>query len=358
MQRKVKTISFKGQDIYVGIDVHLKSWVVTIMLEEVVHKTFSQDPDANKLFAYLQKYFPGGNYHSIYEAGFCGFSIHRELTRVGIHNIVVNPADIPTTDKERKQKEDRRDSRKLARSLRNKEVEGIYVPSQTLEELRGLVRYRKTLSRELGRHKNRIKSYLYYNGIKIPVELNSASKYWSRQFTSWLSRLELSTPQGTMVIKETLDTAEFLRHKLLFITRELRKLNKDSAYSKLLSLLQGIPGIGFITALTILTELVTITRFRSLDQLCSYFGLVPTTNSSGDKDKVGSITKRANSLLRVSIIEAAWIAIRYDPALSLKYVELRSRMEPQCAIIRIAKKLLNRIRFVIKNEQEYVCSVI
>ncbi len=358
MQQKVKSISFKGQDIYVGIDVHLKSWVITIMVEEVVHKTFSQDPDAKLLKRYLQNHYPEGNYYSVYEAGFSGFSIHRELIQIGINNIVVNPADIPTTDKERKQKEDKRDSRKLARSLRNKELEGIFVPPQWMEELRGLVRYRKTLSKELGRHKNRIKSYLYLNGIKVPGELSGASKYWSRRFMDWLNTIELSTPQGTMVIRETLDTVEFLRQKLLFVTRELRKLNKGSIHFKLISLLQGIPGVGLITALTIITELVTITRFRSLDQLCSYFGLVPTTNSSGENDKVGNITNRANSLLRVSIIESAWVAIRYDPALSLKYIELRNRMEPQCAIIRIAKKLLNRIRFVIKNEQEYVCSVV
>ena len=94
------------------------------------------------------------------------------------------------------------------------------------------------------------------------------------------------------------------------------------------------------------------------DKFCSYIGLIPSTFSSGEKEVVGKITRRSNKPLRSSIIEASWVAIRHDPALTLKYNELRSRMEPNESIIRIAKKLLNRIRYVLKNEQEYVSSII
>lgn len=139
MKSKSKELSFDGQKVYVGIDVHLKNWRVTILLEHISHKTFSQDPNPEVLSTYLKKNFPGAEYHSAYEAGFCGFSVHRSLEEQGIHNIVVNPADIPTTDKERKQKEDKRDSRKIARSLRNGDLEPIYVPTRANEELRGLV---------------------------------------------------------------------------------------------------------------------------------------------------------------------------------------------------------------------------
>ncbi len=357
MQTKGKSLSYKGQNIYIGIDVHLKSWVISIMVEEVLYRTFSQDPSATLLLKYLEKNFPDGNYYSVYEAGFCGFSTHRELLSKGIKNIIVNPADIPTTDKEKKQKEDKRDSKKLARSLKNKELEEIYIPSISIEELRSLVRYRKTTVKDLGRQKNRIKSYLYFAGITIPPELNGPSKHWSKKFSNWLMTIKLSTEQGTMVISEMLETAEFLRKKLLKVEKELRKISKDSSYSKLIDLLRTIPGIALITALTIITELVTIERFKNLDRLCSFIGLVPSTDTSGEKEKVGNITKRSNKVLRAAIIESSWIAIRYDPALTLKYLELRKRMEGPEAIIRIAKKLLNRIRFVIKNEQEYVKAV-
>ena len=358
MKNEVKTICFKGQSIYVGIDVHLKSWTVTIMVGEVVFKSFSQNPCAKTLANYLQKHFPNGNYFSVYEAGFCGFSVHRELVRNSICNIIVNPADVPTTDKDRRQKEDRRDSRKLARTLKSGGIESIYIMSVEMEELRSLVRYRKTIVKELCRHKNRVKSILNLRGITIPAELNIASKYWSGRFIEWIKTIEASTDYGTTVLQETIDTAEFLRKKLLKVTRQFRSLGTDSEYSKQIQLLRSIPGIGLIVAITFMSELETIVRFKNLDRLCSYIGLIPSTFSSGEKEIVGNITRRSNKPLRSSIVEAAWVAIRHDPALTLKYNELRSRMEANESIIRIAKKLLNRIRYVLKNEEEYVYSVV
>ena len=358
MQKKVNAISFKGQNIYVGIDVHLKSWTVTIIVGQLTHKSFSQNPDAGLLAAYLQKNFPDGSYFSVYEAGFCGFSVHRQLAANGIVNIVVNPADVPTTDKERSQKEDRRDSRKLAKGLRNGELTGIYILGSEQEELRSLVRYRKTTMKEICRHKNRVKSILYFKGIDIPEELNTASKYWSKRFTDWLKNLKLVTDCGNLALWETIAAAEFLRGQLLRVNRHLRELEKDSRYSEDLKYLRSIPGIGLIVAITFLSELETVKRFKNLDRLCSFVGLVPSTHSSGEKEVSRNITKRSNRALRAAIVESAWVAIRYDPALTLKYNQLRNRMEANDAIIRIAKKLLNRIRFVLLNRQEYTCCVV
>ena len=244
MQTKGTIINFHGQNVYAGIDVHLNSWKVTIMLENVVHKTFSQDPCAKTLADYLKKNFPGADYFSAYESGFCGFSVHRELIKHGINNIIVNPADIPTKDKDKKQKEDKRDSRKIAKSLKNGDLEGIFILSTKMEELRGLVRYRKTIVKEIGRNKNRIKSYLYLNGIDIPSELSSASKYWSGKFTQWIKTIEMSTIYGKMVLQETLETVDYLRLKLLKINRELKNIFKNSEYSKQLEVIQSIPGFG------------------------------------------------------------------------------------------------------------------
>jgi len=357
MQTKGTIINFHGQNVYAGIDVHLNSWKVTIMLENVVHKTFSQDPCAKTLADYLKKNFPGADYFSAYESGFCGFSVHRELIKHGINNIIVNPADIPTKDKDKKQKEDKRDSRKIAKSLKNGDLEGIFILSTKMEELRGLVRYRKTIVKEIGRNKNRIKSYLYLNGIDIPSELSSASKYWSGKFTQWIKTIEMSTIYGKMVLQETVETVEYLRLKLLKINRELKNIFKNSEYSKQLEVIQSIPGFGLIMAITLLSELEEFSRFTNLDKLCSYVGLVPTTNSSGDNEKTGSITSRSNKSLRSSIIESAWVAARIDPSLAYSYNDLCKRMKPNEAIIRIAKKLLSRLRYLIKNETEYSYSL-
>ncbi len=167
MQTKITTINFNGQNVYAGIDIHLKSWKVTIMLEGLVHKTFSQDPCAEKLANYLKRNFPGANYFSLMKLDFVVL-VPIVNGEYGISNKVVNPADVPTKDKEKKQKEDKGDSRKIAKSLRNGDLEGIYVPSKGMEELRSLVRYRKTVVKEISRNKNRIKSYLYLNEILFP----------------------------------------------------------------------------------------------------------------------------------------------------------------------------------------------
>jgi transposase len=118
MQTQITGLNFEGQNVYVGIDVHLKSWTVSIFNEHLFHKTFTQPPEAKSLSEYLRRNFPKANYHSVYEAGFSGFVAHTRLQQMGINNIVVNPADVPTTQKEQLQKDDPTDSRKLARSLR------------------------------------------------------------------------------------------------------------------------------------------------------------------------------------------------------------------------------------------------
>ena len=141
-------LDFKGQNIFDGIDVHLESRTVTILTEELLHETFTQPPCADTLCNYLNRNFPGWNYHSDYESGFCGFWTHCQLKAMGIDNIVTNPADVPTCQKEKLQKNDPTDSRKLARSLRANELKAIYVPEPATLDDRSLIRMRATLVKE------------------------------------------------------------------------------------------------------------------------------------------------------------------------------------------------------------------
>jgi transposase len=138
----VNKLDFTGQQIYVGMDVHKKSWSISIFTDQFEHKTFSQPPEVGMLVNYLKRNFPGAAYKSVYEAGYSGFWIHDRLQEQGVQCLVVNPADVPTKDKERANKTDRVDCRKLARSLRNGEIEGIYVPSRPKVEDRSLLRTR------------------------------------------------------------------------------------------------------------------------------------------------------------------------------------------------------------------------
>jgi transposase len=354
MENKVKDLNYSGHKIFVGIDVHLTNWKVSVMLKETPFKTLSIDPNAKALKHFLEKHFPEGEYYSAYEAGFSGFSTHRDLEQNGINNIVVNPADIPTTDKERKQKEDKRDSRKIANTLMKGDLKPIYIPGLEMEALRSLVRYRKTLVREISRNKVRVKAFLYRNGIEIPIELLGASKHWSSNFTKWLQTVRLETDFGHLVLTRSIDTVDHLRKMLLITTKDIKSVIKRSkVHSEVIKNLTSIPGIGYIAAVTLLTEIENIDRFKNLNHLCSFIGLVPSTNSSGDNDRNRGITHRSNKPLREVLVECAWIAIRNDSSLTLVYSSLRKRMEANEAIIRIAKKLLNRIKFVLRNNTTY-----
>jgi transposase len=108
----------------------------------------------------------------------------------------------------------------------------------------------------------------------------------------------------------------------------------------------------------VLSELGEISRFPSGDQLCTYVGLVPDVRGSGEKEYVKGMTTRGHSYLKWLLIEASWVAVRKDPAMMDAFDEYCKRMKKSKAIVRIAKKLLNRIRYVVKNETEYVPCVI
>lgn len=358
MRTQSNELDFTGQNIYVGFDVHLKSWRVTIMTEHLTHKTFTQPPSPETLHQYLAKNFPGGTYHSAYEAGFCGYWIHNKLKSLGVNSIVVNPADIPTTDKERDQKDDTRDSRKIARSLSNNELTPIYVPSLKTLEDRTLVRTRAMLVKDITRYKNRIKSFLYFHGIKIPDSFGNNGSHWSKRFTDWLENIEMTEKSGKESLNLLITTVRNSRNSLLQTTKQIKELSKTELYKKRINLLRSVTGIGFVTSITILTELENINRFGNIDKLSGFIGLMPSRHSTGEKDITGDLTKRGHSVLRSAIIESAWVAARLDPALMKSYISYCKRMEPNKAIIRIAKKLLSRISYVLKNEQPYICGIV
>jgi len=349
-------LDFSGHNIYAGIDVHKKSWSVHIVSDVIEHGAFTQAPDPKKLVRYLTKHFPGATYHSVYEAGFCGFWIHDALVNEGVNNIVVNAADIPTTNKEKTQKRDKVDCKKLARSLRNSQLRPIYIPSRELLEERMLVRGRYKLIRNRTRCKNRIKASFNFHGISIPAELDTNK--WSVKLKEWMKEVAMSHSWGGVALNLYLRELEGLDVLIKENTRQINLLSKTEKYRKNVELLCTIPGIGLIVAMTILTELGDINRFRSLDELNSYIGMVPNVYASGDSENVGHLTHRGKDILKCQLIESAWMAIRRDPALMLQYQELTKRMKPNKAIIRIVRKLVNRIRYVLKNQQAYELGVV
>ena len=254
MNTQSNKVDFSNQNIYVGFDVHQKSWKVTILTENVAVKTFSQDPNPELLYQYLKRNFPGGNYHSAYEAGFCGYWIHNKLISLGVNSIVVNAADIPTTNKERVQKEDKRDSRKIARSLRSGDLRPIYVPGLKTLEDRSLLRARATMVKDLTRFKNRIKSFLYFHGIDYPESFSKPQSHWSKRFMTWLESIELTEESGKITLSSLVQQSKNLRASVLDLTKQMQKLSQTEPYRNDVKWLRSLPGIGVLTAMTILTE--------------------------------------------------------------------------------------------------------
>ncbi len=358
MRTQITKDAFIGQKIFVGLDVHKKDFKVSVIAGGVLYKTFCSPPDGQKVFSFLQQNFPGAEYYSAYEAGFSGFWLHKQLTGLGVNSIVVNPADIPTTDKERRQKEDQRDSRKLARDLVAGQLKAIYVPTEKTIHDRILIRSRQTIVKEIRRSKQRIKSLLYFQGIRYPDKFAIEGNHWSKNFIKWLESLIFENESGKQGLQIHIETLRHHRQLLLQTNRQIRALSKSDHYRERVDNLISVPGIGMLTAMNLLTELETITRFKNFNHLCSFVGLVPATDSSGDDDVTTGITPRKNPGLRSAMIESAWVAIRNDPALMSSYLQYCKRMNSKQAIVRVAKKLLNRVVHVLRRNEKYEKNIV
>lgn len=357
MKTKNTEVSFKEQVIYAGIDVHAKSWVVNIRCGGLSLKNMSMEPDPDKLVTYLNKNYPGGTFKTTYEAGFSGFWAHRRLTEMGVKNTVVNPADVPTMGSERSRKTDIIDARKLARELESGTLREIYIPTKDQEAIRSLCRLRQIYVRDMTRQKNRIKSQIHRLGLNLPAEKEIT--HWTKGFIANIKDLQYPTEYDKMVANNLLQALEEKKRQIASIVLALKKIAvENEEIKRVINLLKSVPGVGFISAMILQTEIIDIHRFKHLDQLSSFVGLVPATRSSGEKEIVLGIRYQKQPFLRNILIEMAWVAVRKDPVLTSYFNKLSAHMTKKEAIVRVAKKLLNRIMTVWKTESAYVCAVV
>jgi transposase len=341
---------FTNKNIYVGMDVHKKSWSVSLFCESEFIRNFTQPPSVEALEKLLRRDFPGANYICAYEAGFSGFWVQRQLTSKGIPCKVIHAVDIPQSGKRKTIKRDSIDSKGIGQALAAGMLNSIYIPNPDIEADRSLIRYRERLQKDIARCKNRIKSLLNQHGFVIPEKLE---KSWTKKLVFWLK--EFNQAKGTIRISldHMIDQMILLRQTLLKVNRDIRALQNSEKYKREMDLLMSVPGIGPLTAITLLTEIMDINRFSSFLQMNSFVGLYPMEHSSGENEHKGSITIRHNKPLRRMLIEAAWIAVRYDPALIQVFQQWKQRMTSKRAIVKIARKLLSRIHYVWKTGVSY-----
>lgn len=344
-------IDFSGKTICVGIDVHQKDWQVASVYEEICLGNHRMQASSSKLIGHLHNRYPGATLKCVYESCSWGFTLQRQLSAAGIECIVVNAADVATNDKERRRKTDPVDALKLARKLASGDLKGIHIPTEENQKERNLVRYRKRIVGDLTRSKNRLKSLLKYQGIDIPERF--AKSNWSKQFLNWVEQQSDSDALLGDVLSLMLEQIKHLRQLKVKIERKLRELMKSEKYKKQSELLSSIPGVGSVVSALFLLEIGDVRRFSSFDRLNDFVGFCPDTDSSGETHRDTGITTRRHKQLRTALIEAAWEAKRSDPALLETYAQLTKRMPGNKAIVRIARKLLRRMRAVLIREVPY-----
>ena len=352
---KIKT-NFEGQTIYVGMDVHKDSWNLGIHLNDMFLKNVHQKPNPQLMVDYLYKNFPGAIYKAAYEAGKFGFWIQRQLTNSGVDCLVVNPADIPKSQKDSLQKTDPRDARNISLRLQSGFLRGIHIPDEQQEADRVFFRHRKKILKDLNRCKNRIKGLLAFTGIDIPEAYDNAN--WSHNFINWLQALDCKQPPRRRALDYQIRQMEFLRKELLSISNDIRKMLREQRYKTNYYLLRTIPGIGPLTAASILVEIGDVKRFNTFCHLNSFIGLLPMEHSSGQSENKMNLTVRKHRQLRSDLVESAWTAKRTDPAMALYFDQQIKRKDSKVVIIKIARKLLNRVRYVLLNQQPYEYGIV
>lgn len=349
---------FKDTIIYVGIDVHAKQWhVYASPWPSLGVRPICMPPDAKGLLSYLKREFPGGKYQSAYESGFCGFSVHRELTNVGIENIVFNAADLRKSQKEHMRKSDSVDCRSIFENLAKGDLTAIFVPTEEQESNRELIRGREVAVKDMRRAKQRIKMFLYKLGIEIPDELKGTDKTWANSFINWLNMLADSLDGGNSIrLKSQLEYVNLLKAQIRLYNRDIHEA-MTSFHAEMYQLLKTIPGIGSLLSAKLCLELMDFSRFADARHLAGYIGLVPDCRASDKNEVVLGTTIRRNSILRTALIEASWIAIRIDPSLGSAFHKYRiNGKQANVAIISIARKLANRIFYVHRTHKPYEIS--
>lgn len=337
----------RKERLFVGIDVHLQSWTVTIRTRDSELQTAALPARAEALMKLLNNY-KGHPIQATYEAGYFGYSLHDVLQGVGIDCVVTPPSMIPESPGNRV-KTDKKDSRKLARCLSNGELKRVYVPTPEERAARTVSRRRRQLISDRTRVQHRIKAELRFHGVELP-EPHGA---WSARYRANLGQITFGSRWASESFQQLLVEYDHLTMQVLSQTRLLMELAQTEAYRERLQLLRSIPGIGPLGAMEFLLELQDVRRFRSAKALAAYLGLTPGQYSSGQHTRMSSITRMGKPQLRSILVESSWILIAKDPSMRACYERLKVRAGGKRAIVAIARRLALMARRILLDERPY-----
>jgi transposase len=350
-----KTIKdWTNQVLFAGIDLHKNKWVITVRTQDVILKTFVSLPEKEVLLRSLQHQWSGAEIHAVYEAGCFGYHLADFLNSKGIKTIIVAPHTIPVAPGQFV-KTDTIDSRKLALELAKGSLTGIYQRPATELYDRALIRKRQQLIKRRVQIHNQLKGDMAFYGLACAA---SKKKYWSKRTLAELKQISIGPESFQVAMRLVVEEYEFLREQIRSINSLLTELGDSERYRHQMERLCSIPGIGKLSAITILLEIGDIHRFTNAQKFASYLGLTPSEHSSGDTIRKGSLTGMGHSSLRKLIVEVSWTAIKKDPILLDKFQRLSVGKSRCKAIVAVAKSLANRIRKVLKDDEPYVIGVV
>lgn len=286
--------------IKLGLDVHADQ-ITICRQEEGLAPQPAQKMSWEKALAWIgQQVGEGRKVFSCYEAGPCGYGLHRKLEAMGVSNLVVAPQRWDESGQ--RVKTDKRDARELVdrldRYLRgNRKVFSVVrVPTEEQEQRRCLVRQRGAAGKELHRCVVRGHGMMLAQGIQAP------SGWWRRgrweefgvRLPAWLH-----------------EQVGLWQRKALSFDQEVRALNERVAKQ---SRGKALPkGLGALTAALLGAEVLDWSRFKNRRQVASYTGLCPSEHSSGQKRRQGSVTKHGNPRIRHYLVEAVWRLEMWQP---------------------------------------------
>lgn len=267
----------------------------------------------------------------------------RKLSQYG-HRLRVGDAARIRAKEVRKQKTDRRDAELIARLMLEKNFPDLpWMPTLEQRDLRQLLMHRHKLVRMRAQVKNQLQHISMNQGQQKKGQL------WTKQGRELLEKLELErwTARRRDDLLKLLDT---LNGYCEGLDAAVKQAADGHAAARLL---MQHPGIGPVISLAYVLTVGDIHRFQRSREVVSYLGLNPAEESSGQRRRLGSISKQGNSFLRLLLIQGAQTAVRGDEQLGRQYRRLAMRKNKAMAKVMVARKLAVRMFWILKTERGY-----
>ena len=249
--------------------------------------------------------------HFCYEAGPTGYGLYRLIRSLGHECIVVAPSLIPRKPGDRV-KTNRRDAISLARLLRAGELTAVWVPDESHEAMRDLVRARAAAVETLRVHRQQVSAFMLKHGRVFPHK-----KGWTMRYLRWLQEQRFDHPAHQIALQEMVEAVRISKERVERLERVIEEFVPAWSLAPIVRALQTLRGVELIVAVTFATEVGDVQRFENPRQLMGYLGLVPGERSTGDTVRRGGITKAGNGRVRHMLVESAW-TYRHPPRVGAK----------------------------------------